>query len=528
MYKAFFKEVTMDFKINRETVSAAECIYEGVQEQGVELDYILPDYYPDIFKLVRCEVVPVITDYSISGGRLSYELRCDIRILYCSEGGNSVLQCVSQSQSFSKNVELSEQCESPSVTLVPKTDHVNFRAVNKRRLDLRGAVSVKIRAAGEKNQEVICDAFGLNVQVKKTAVRFASKKITAEKTIRLTEETEISAAQPTIIGIVSCRCRPTECEKKMISGKLLAKGEADVKLLYSCETDGEGALETLDFSVPYSQIIDIDGVDESFECSISAETVGCDVAPAADKNGENRIIKSEIELRLVCRAVKASSVMLAADAYSTVYPCETAVSEIKAEQIPVVYSESFRHSAKICEGDNVPRTVYSMWCTPKNINTRCSEDGRKLTISGMLTYTMAAKDASGMIVIPDRDEAFEETVELDSELAGSEITADITVNGVSYNISNEGVLIAKAEINARISASSSSSVRVLTDISIDDSVKKQRDGDYAIKLYYGAENEEVWDIAKRYSTYVSAIMDENELCGDRLECSGMLLIPIVG
>lgn len=43
----------MDFKINRETVSAAECVYESMQEQGIELDYILPDYYPDIFKLVR-------------------------------------------------------------------------------------------------------------------------------------------------------------------------------------------------------------------------------------------------------------------------------------------------------------------------------------------------------------------------------------------------------------------------------------------------------------------------------------------
>lgn len=516
----------MDFKINRETVSAAECIHEGVQEQGVELDYILPDYYPDIFKLVRCEVVPVVTDYTVNGDKLSYELRCDIRILYCSEEG-AVLQCVSQRQSFSKSLDLGRFCESPTVTLTPKTDHVNFRAVNKRRLDLRGAVSVKIKVEGEKNQDVICDAFGLNVQLKKTPVRFASKKITAEKTIQLSEETELSAAQPSVIGIVSCRCRSTECEKKMISGKLLAKGEADIRLLYSCEKDGEGALEPMLFSVPYSQIVDIDGIDESFECNISAEVISCDITPSADKNGENRILKCEIELRLICRAVKSASVMLGTDAYSTVHPCEVTVSEIKAEQIPVIYTESFRHSAKICEGDTVPQTVYSMWCTPKNINTRCSEDGKKLTISGMLTYTMAAKDSAGMIIMPDRDEAFEETVDLDGELAGSFITADITVSGVSYNISSDGILTAKAEISAKISVYTASSVTAVTDISVDDSVKKQRDGDYAIKLYYGIENEEVWDIAKRYSTCVSAVIEENELCGDRLENGGMLLIPIV-
>ena len=55
----------MELKINRETVPAAECIYEAVQEQGIELDYILPDYYPDIFRLVRCEVLPVVADCSV-------------------------------------------------------------------------------------------------------------------------------------------------------------------------------------------------------------------------------------------------------------------------------------------------------------------------------------------------------------------------------------------------------------------------------------------------------------------------------
>ena len=58
-------------------------------------------------------------------------------------------------------------------------------------------------------------------------------------------------------------------------------------------------------------------------------------------------------------------------------------------------------------------------------------------------------------------------------------------------------------------------------------MKKQRDGDYAIKLYFGVENEDVWEIAKRYSTSVEAVMEENELSGDKLGEGGMLLIPIV-
>ena len=283
----------------------------------------------------------------------------------------------------------------------------------------------------------------------------------------------------------------------------------------------------ISFSIPFSQIIDIDGIDDTFDCTVIPEIVSCDIMPVADKNAENRIIRCEIEIRLICCAVKTASIMLGTDAFSTVYPCSVLVSEIKAEQIPIIYDETFRHSAKISEGDSVPQTIYSMWCTPKNINTRISDDGNSVIISGMLTYSMASKDNAGMIVMPDKDEAFEETISIPDNITGCTVSAEINIKDVSYNISSEGILSAKADISAKISVYSCSSINALTDISVDESTKKQRDGDYAIKLYFGIENEEVWDIAKRYSTSVNAIIEENDLSGDRLENGGMLLIPIV-
>lgn len=516
----------MELKINRATVPVADIIFEGIQEQSVELDYILPDYYPDIFRLIRCETVPVITSWNISGERLTYELRCDIRVIYCSEDSN-VPQCISQRRSFSKTVELGKACDTPVVKLVPKAEQANCRVVNKRRLDMRGAVSVKISVTGETAQEVICDASGMNIQLRKIPLKFASEKVVVEKSIEISEETELTPAQPAILGIISCRCIVGECEKKMVSGKLLAKGEAEIRLLCSCEKDGTGAVEPMSFTFPYSQIIDIDGIDDSFECTVTPETLGCDVTPVADKDGENRILRCEIELKLVCSAVKSASLMIGTDAYSTVYPCMISSSDVRAEQIPAVFSENFRHTARIAENDAVPQRIYAMWCAPKNINTHMSDDGRSLIVSGMLTYSMAAADASGMIVMPDRDEAFEETIVLGEEVSGCSISAEISVKDVSYYISAEGVLTAKADISAKILAYGCSSVKALTDIAVDNSTKKERDGDYAVKLYYGTENEEIWDIAKRYSTVVDAVLEENELAGDRLENGGMLLIPIV-
>ena len=516
----------MEFKITKDTVSVTDCIYEGTQEQSVELDYILPDYFPDIFRLVRCEITPAITNRTVSGDRLLYDMSCEIKILYCGEN-SSVLQCVSQHRTYSRSVELGCGCDNPSVSLSAASGYINYRAVNKRRLDVRGAVSVKIRVECDKKQEIICDATGGSIQVKKTPMRFITEKLTAEKIIQVSEETELSSAQSPVSSVISCQCRTGKCDKKIISGKLLAKGDADIHLLCSCEKDSQGFLQPVSFTVPFSQVIDADGISEDFECRVCAEPVSCEVTPTADKNGENRLLKCELELRLVCCAVKTASVMVVTDAYSTTHPCTIETSVIKAENLPVIYSESTHHSAVICSGEDAPETVYDISCTPVNINTRCSEDEKKLIISGMLTYTTASKSHDGLISVCDRTEAFEETIELSDIPEGSAVSAAVSVANVSYNISPENTLTAKAELNTDISVVPDCSVRALSHISVDDSVKKQREGDYAIKLYYGTENEDVWDIAKRYSTSIAAVMEENDLSGERLEAGGMLIIPIV-
>ncbi len=513
----------MDFKTTTETIPAAENIYSGIQEQTVELDYILPDYYPDIFRLVRCEAVPVITGYSIVGDKLNYELRCDIRILYCGDG-SSVLQSVEQHQTFSRTADIGKICEFPEITIVPKSDHINFRAVNKRRLDMRGAVSIKISVTGENPQEVISDAEGMNIQLNKTPVRFASQKLTAEKIFSLSENISLSPAQPDADNIVNVRCRALECEKKNVSGKLLVKGEIAVDMLYSGNSDGECSVEPLSFTLPYSQIVDMDGLDDSFICRVTPEILTCDVTPSADSP---RNLSCEAEIRLVCRAVKTASVMLVTDAFSTVYPCEVSFSDISAEQIPLIITENFTHIAVLADGDNVPKNIYAMWCTPKNINTHLSDDGNSLVVSGMLTYSMAAEDNSGTVVMPDRDEAFEENISLTEKPENAPSNVRISVKDVSYNINSNGTLTAKAELSAEITVADCESIHVVSDIVINDSERKKRDGDYAVKLYFGTENEIIWDIAKRCSTSVSAIMEENELIGDRLTNGGMLLIPIV-
>ena len=48
----------MDHRINKETAVCTKRVLDTEITQAVEHDFILPDYCPDIFRVLKCFVVP--------------------------------------------------------------------------------------------------------------------------------------------------------------------------------------------------------------------------------------------------------------------------------------------------------------------------------------------------------------------------------------------------------------------------------------------------------------------------------------
>ena len=72
------------------SVCTTERVFDSSAEQSVELDYFLPDYYPNIFKLLKTSVTPVIQSRSIDGTRLTFDGVAWIRVLFLAEGSSRI------------------------------------------------------------------------------------------------------------------------------------------------------------------------------------------------------------------------------------------------------------------------------------------------------------------------------------------------------------------------------------------------------------------------------------------------------
>lgn len=512
----------MELRTDRTVISADEPLGSSIQEQGIELDYVLPDYYPDVFTLIKCFVTPTIVSESVSGDRLSYELRADVRILYCTENSH-VLQCVTQTLRFPRTAELPPG-EGVTAELLPVVDYVNCRAVSRRRLDVRGAVTIGIRTNAVRQQEVLSDVTGQGLQLRRLPVRYPARRIREERSILLSEDLELGAAKPPVLHIVRCDARAVEQSERFVSGKLMVQGSLQVQLLYACEKDGDGSLEPMSFRIPYSQLVEMDGAAEQDLIRTQATVVSCDIKPLTDAGGEVRMLRCDAELRVLCTAVRIATGSIVTDAFSTEHPSSVERVSIPIAAAPLPLSEMLVVNAKLPCTDSEPDCVYDAWCEVRSLSAEIRDDA--VHVTGMLACMCLIRESSGMPRLLEKEEPFEHSFIPDGLSPDDRLVLTAAAENTAYTLSSAAEVTLRCELHFEGTLTHCTMTEALTDVTVSEEEALPRQ--YALKLYYGTAGEPVWEIAKRSHTSVEAIMSENDLTDETLSRSGMLLIPIVG
>lgn len=517
----------MDFKVNRETLSVSETVFDGSSETSVELDYVLPDYYPDIFKLIKCLVTPSVVQSSVNGDKISYELSVVIRILYCADqSAGHGMQCVEQKLAYTKTIDLGKHCENPMITLVPKVDYANCRVVNSHRVDVRGAVTVRCRVVCENKQPAVCDAFGGGIQLRKHLVPCAGSKHVTSKRIEVAEEFDLGYAKPSIQQIIRCDASVLAADKKVIANKLVAKGEIQLSLLYTCDKEGHQGMESMRFTLPFSQVMELEGVDERYTTILNVHVVGCEMTPKTNPDGEEKLIDVKLSLLLDAVAVGSATAELAVDAYSTKHPCTYSSADARIEKLPRELSGSVMVAAAAHAGEGTSiNCVYDAWCEVQGVSSQISPEG-ELTVMGNLHTCVMIKDAEGLPMMLESADPFEWQLKGESLSPNSRFDPTVQVVSCSYGLQAPSSVEVKAELRINGTLWDWEACSILTDIQPDFESAKTAEEDHALKLYFADAGESIWDIAKRYSISVDAVLYENELEDQTLTQRSMLLIPM--
>ena len=160
------------------------------------------------------------------------------------------------------------------------TQYANCRAVSPRRLDIHAVVSVAFGISGVKEEEIITGAEGAGIQLRCCDSRTASLVACTETAFPMSETVPLPDGDPAVSCVLSAQAAALAQEIKVISNKLLVKGELTVSAV--CRGEG-GEIFSFGHSMPISQIINLEGIDEDCTCCVCLPVTSLEVLPKADQ-----------------------------------------------------------------------------------------------------------------------------------------------------------------------------------------------------------------------------------------------------
>ena len=309
----------------------------------------------------------------------------------------------------------------------------------------------------------------------------------------------------------------------MTEGKIIVKGELEVFLEY--QPQEEDARQSVRYQLPVSQMLDVDGAGEECLCHVQFDLLWSALHPQTDADGLTRTASGEFTLGLRCILLRENTILPVTDAYSTQY-------ELQMSQKSSALLLALGAMPQTCDLEQAAqlpeylKEPVDFWCETGALSASVQE--QTLLVSGKLRYCMLGTDADGAPVYFEQAQDVAQEYQLETKADSYLTELFITVQDCQYEIQEKNKLQYHCKLQVDGMVLGVIPVSFITGIKVDETREKKRENQSAMTIYYADAGENIWSIAKRYNTSLSAVMEENGLEEEILPEKQIVLIPMIG
>ncbi|MBE6609772.1 MAG: DUF3794 domain-containing protein [Ruminococcaceae bacterium] len=513
----------LNFRSDIENNSALMQIYEGVKHTEISEEFILPDYLPDVKRIIKVSAKPRIDTKYVTMGRVEYEGDVVAVILFIDE--ENKLRTVTFKAAFADAIEVSDIMNECVANLMPYIDNANCRLLNPRRVALRVRVDTESSIWCNRNLKPLYTGDLSNVKAEELKKDMQSiRLITAgENGLNVSADIEVDGALPQIGEVISCKVDMSFFECKASEGKILCRGEMPITVFYSSPSDNGENYTVLFRKLPVAQVIGADGADESFECM--ARGAVDDVKVKVSENGfsEKRILELEITYRIYLNCVKKDNVTVTCDVYAPKRNADEEMETVKfcypARNYSVNFSASKSVSRSEMELENA-EGVFELSAEAKVTSVEKNSAG-KLSVKGVADVDAIFKGSEGLFSVK-YDIPFE--TELDSTGVPDkfEYNADIVCMCAKGRLDAEN-FYTELEMQLGLMILGCAEIEILKEAEF--TVAEEEKTPPQMRFYYPDASETMWDICKRFGVSYADIENNNTIKDGKIP--EVILIPLM-
>lgn len=507
----------MDFRATEKAVPVCETVVNAVSELPVDGDFILPEYCPDVATVLKCHMTATVQSRQQSGDRFMVDGTVLLNVMYLDEERRCVRTC-EFSQPFSTAFSLPPLSPQSFFTLHVHNDYVNCRAVGPRRLDIHGAFSIQLTVKSAVEKSLITAVQGDGVHTRRVMLTHTVPAAFQEKSFTVNEVMELSGDHRPAEAVLYTAVTPIVNECKVLLNKAIVKGILRVYVLYLIDAQN-GATDVAQAEIPFSQIVDMDGLCEEWVCDADAVLTASDVRVDASQSGE--AVRLAVTAKVLCSLYgwRFEHVETVCDAYSSHCPLTTETQYVQVKKLHGILRDEqvVRHTCEL-PADDI-QEILGLWCAP--LSASMTNETDRALLEGRLTWCMLVQDSRGEVSYFERAEPFSLTY----TDGGWDAVPDVQVCRTEYQTIGGGKMEMRTTLSITRRYESTAENTVLSAVHADEAAAYPIDR-AALKIVYAERGESLWDIARRSRTSVETIMEENHLTGDVLAADAMLLIPL--
>lgn len=476
----------------------------------VSEEFILPDYIPEIRKLLTCkaQVLPesrYVSEKDVQGsGSITYHL------IYTDDEGN--LCGTPLSSSYEVQVPISP--DSKTVLLDTVIESTQPRVNGPRRISVRSRL--KSRALCLKNKEI-----SENITPKSSADEMFLQRQRAEidtfdiyeaslDGIKISDQfdmKDLKEARP-----LWCDAIATIKDYKVRDRGISVRGDAYVK----CICQGENSIFTLSKQVPIAEEIECESARERDCARVEIRCVSLSISNEQSLDAPQLFFDLCCEIR--AEVLRKRRVEATTDCYST--KCESAVAYTDLESYEGVKMQqaSFTLTERVKRKNNDADIIIDQIVNP--ICEKIEARGEALHLAGKLYTSIIARgkqdeNGQGEYLCDSYEIPFKYDLDLPKPVNNSVVRVVTSASRPSARYDDGGMHIS-CEIYFGIMLLEKNKTRVIDNATLlkDQEVKNDAS---VVKVYFPKNGDTLWEIAKKYHTTTAKLESENDLLeGDTL------------
>ena len=508
----------MELELKKEGFDAYDTGAELTLTQEETAETIVPDYCPDIARIIETEGKVCLHSRELRDGKADLSGTVRVTVLYTPEGEGGI-RTLEFAMPFTVESDSRSLPDCTALTAETEAEFLETRMLNPRKVFTH--CKLVTRVTGYRRSQVgFCTDVeaedSLHIQKQQEHQHVILLTEVAEKDFTFTESMNLSPGREGAAELLTSRITSVVTESKIVGSKLIFKGIFTVGILYRA---GDGHCYTSAGELPFSQIMEVEGSSEGTIPSLQMQLTGSDLQIDGD-DPEGR----QIAVTLYCHATallrQEQELTLLHDLYSTAYDLTYEASPLSLTGFweTMTRRQTVR---EVLEIGVVADSILSLSADCGAVSV--SREGETTVLRTGAAVRVLYLDEGGVPLVAERSIEVKCQLELPEDC---KVTARAACpEEVQGSLGDRGIEV-RFPVDFRIEAASRVKRVCIASAKLDTEHPKETANAPSLVLRCLGKDESAWDLAKRYNTTIPAILAANQLEGEEdLSRDRLLLIP---